>query len=373
MSSDAHDTHRRLHALDGLRASMMMLGLVLHTAVSYGVFDYGDAWGYKDTSTTFVADIIVIFIHVFRMPIFFVLAGFFAAMLYIRRGPLGLARNRFIRIVVPFVIGWAVLYPLVVGGFIFALVSKATVTGIPLPENPDGGAIRVLFFGNSTLHLWFLYYLVYFYAAALLLAPLVLKLPTGWRTGIIDSFGAIVSRPLLRLVILVPITTLALLSMGGSIRTPGTFVIDPLVLLAYGLYFTFGWLLYSQRDRLGQFVHLAWTQTLIAVLPVHCHRGHGGEFLGFGNGRIDGRPHTLRHGRGHHMAVIFWLHRTLPALSRSPFCPGSILRRFLLLGLPGTPAIHDLDSRTAGRLRLVTVAEDGYRSDRHEPDLAGNL
>ena len=44
----------------------------------------------------------ILFIHIFRMPIFFVMAGFFAAMLYLRRGPGGLAQNRATRIVVPF-------------------------------------------------------------------------------------------------------------------------------------------------------------------------------------------------------------------------------------------------------------------------------
>lgn len=96
--------HGRMHALDGLRATMMLLGLVLHTAVSYTVIDLGAAWGYKDTATTLFADLVVMFIHVFRMPVFFVLAGFFAAMLCVRRGVAGFVNNRLQRIVLPFVV-----------------------------------------------------------------------------------------------------------------------------------------------------------------------------------------------------------------------------------------------------------------------------
>ncbi len=87
-------SHGRMHALDGLRATMMLLGLVLHTAVSYTTVSLGAAWPYDDPATTVVADLGTLFIHVFRMPIFFVLAGFFAAMLYLRRGAAGLIRNR---------------------------------------------------------------------------------------------------------------------------------------------------------------------------------------------------------------------------------------------------------------------------------------
>ena len=102
----------------------MLLGVMLHSIISYGAVDYGAAWPYKDAATTGFADVAVIFIHVFRMPIFFVLAGFFAALLYVRRGTVGLLRNRATRIVVPFAVGWLLLYPAVLAGFAFAAGGK---------------------------------------------------------------------------------------------------------------------------------------------------------------------------------------------------------------------------------------------------------
>ncbi|MBT4099962.1 MAG: hypothetical protein HOM68_02150 [Gemmatimonadetes bacterium] len=42
----------RLHALDSLRAVMMMLGLVLHSAVTYTDSDLGSAWSLKDPDST---------------------------------------------------------------------------------------------------------------------------------------------------------------------------------------------------------------------------------------------------------------------------------------------------------------------------------
>jgi hypothetical protein len=59
-----------------------------------------------------VADVALYGIHVFRMPIFFVMAELFSAMLLGRPGTVGLLLNRAVRIGVPFVVGWLVLYPL---------------------------------------------------------------------------------------------------------------------------------------------------------------------------------------------------------------------------------------------------------------------
>jgi len=108
MGTPQHDS--RYHSLDALRGLMMLLGIYLHAAVAYS--EYG-SWPWKDGSTTGLFDVSLGLIHAFRMPVFYVLAGFFAALLHERRGAGGFVRNRVIRILVPFAAGWAVLFPLV--------------------------------------------------------------------------------------------------------------------------------------------------------------------------------------------------------------------------------------------------------------------
>src|SRR5690606_10311224 len=109
-------TSPRYHALDGLRALMMFLGIVLHGVLPYVASNMDVGMAIQDPGA---ADekygLIVVFIHSFRMPIFFVMAGFFAALLRDRRGARGLIVNRFQRIVIPFVVGWFILFPLVAG------------------------------------------------------------------------------------------------------------------------------------------------------------------------------------------------------------------------------------------------------------------
>jgi peptidoglycan/LPS O-acetylase OafA/YrhL len=64
---------RRYHALDGLRAGMMLLGIVFHAALPYTTLP---RWPFKDSSTHPVFDVLTVFLHIFRVPIFFAMAGF---------------------------------------------------------------------------------------------------------------------------------------------------------------------------------------------------------------------------------------------------------------------------------------------------------
>ncbi|MFP5392460.1 MAG: hypothetical protein ACLGI6_13100, partial [Gammaproteobacteria bacterium] len=64
---------QRLHALDNLRGCMMWLGIVLHAAVNHITASAPIPW--RDSQTSPLADLLMLFIHSFRMPVFFILAG----------------------------------------------------------------------------------------------------------------------------------------------------------------------------------------------------------------------------------------------------------------------------------------------------------
>jgi fucose 4-O-acetylase-like acetyltransferase len=244
---------------------MMLLGLVLHAAVSYGAADYGDSWPYQDRSTSPLLDWIVFYIHVFRMPIFYAMAGFFAAMLYERRGAGGFVRHRATRIVVPFVVGWLVLFPLIRTGFIFAVVAR--------DNSLFDGYIAVLgttlkgdLYADSTAHLWFLHYLIMFYVASLIGLPLLRKLPAAWRSGGLELFARLV-RSRWRAVWFALPTVLTMSTMRyGGLDTSPSFLPDPKIVLAYFVFFVFGWLLWPRRDLLTGLTRGAWTQTIAAAL-----------------------------------------------------------------------------------------------------------
>jgi len=99
----------RLHDLDALRAIAMLLGIVLHAALS---FVPGVPWPAKDVRAGEGYGVMVHLIHGFRMALFFMLSGFFTAMLWRRRGLWALAKHRAARVVLPLVLGGVTIVPL---------------------------------------------------------------------------------------------------------------------------------------------------------------------------------------------------------------------------------------------------------------------
>lgn len=243
---------KRYHSFDSLRATMMLLGLVLHTAANYITFPIGDNWPYKDAQTSPAFDILVAFIHTFRMPTFFVIAGFFAAFQYDTRGASSLFHNRLKRIGLPLMGGWFILFPLVIASSIFANMQMS----VPFESRPEDMTLGAIF--DHLMHLWFLYDLLIFYSVALLSMPLIERIPQEIRHRVSDSFRTVASKawgPLFFSVV----TLLTLYSMQtGTLDVSDSFLPAPRVLCAYGVFFTFGWFLYQQRTILDTFSPRAW-------------------------------------------------------------------------------------------------------------------
>src|SRR5258708_3156612 len=172
----------RYHALDGLRAAMMLLGIYLHVAVAYAPIG---GWPYKQAELTPALNLTIIWIHIFRMPVFYVMAGFFAALLYARWGFRPATANRVRRIAIPFVVGWLVVFPLVVALVVLGKGSLAAAVA-PLPP--------ALFWTRlHPLHLWFLEYLLVLYGLAVIAVPALGALPVRWRGALERGFRTAVS------------------------------------------------------------------------------------------------------------------------------------------------------------------------------------
>jgi hypothetical protein len=77
----AQSSTSRLHYLDAMRSVLMLLGVVLHSARPYDSRE----WQVKDVDTLPMLDGLVEAIHLFRMPAFFVVAGYFAMFLVLRQ------------------------------------------------------------------------------------------------------------------------------------------------------------------------------------------------------------------------------------------------------------------------------------------------
>lgn len=256
----------RIYALDSLRAIMMLLGLVIHSAITYGAFDYEAAWPLKDPqNTTAFLDMIVHFIHVFRMPLFFVISGFFAALLFFERSAHKMIKNRIYRIVFPFVIGIIVLVPMTKQAFTF---SNLVIAG---DQQALLHSIQYIITGQflaniSTIHLWFLYYLIMFSVCAWFIAKYQHILPSVIHKNINKIFKRIISSPL-RVLLLAPLTVVSLYYMNAfSIITSTSFRPDLTVFASYGVFYFFGWMLYKNKEYLESFKRHDKLQVAIALI-----------------------------------------------------------------------------------------------------------
>ena len=89
----------------------MLLGVVLHASLSF----FPGFWPVKDDTATFDGpyDEILHAIHGFRMPLFFLLSGFFTTMLWRQRGLSGLVAQRAKRVALPLALAMVTIVPLV--------------------------------------------------------------------------------------------------------------------------------------------------------------------------------------------------------------------------------------------------------------------
>ena len=239
-------TPTRLHALDNLRAVMMWLGIVIHVAVMH--MEGPSPINWHDPTSTRLADLLVAFIHVFRMPVFFIVAGFFVAMLIETRGPAAMLKHRFQRIALPFMLFW----PLVLVFMGFALIVHANVAATGsfgldrtlLPPPPPGKPLL------NTMHLWFIYLLWWLAAGSALLAVLGRRLPAAWRAAPARLLRHLAGAWWGPLVLVLPLLLASIGHPNGIVAPQGSLLPHWSEWLHNGLFFAAGLALYGGRSVL---------------------------------------------------------------------------------------------------------------------------
>jgi hypothetical protein len=259
-------TTERFHALDALRALAMLLGIYLHGAVSFMVGMPPGIWPVRDIHAHSGFDMTFLYIHTFRMPLFFMLAGFFGRMVYQRIGGKDFLRQRFVRLGIPLVVGLAVLLPIMH----VLYLQGATISGPP-PQEVVFEGLRMNYpptfssRGPLLMHLWFIYTLLLVCLLATGARVLAGRVLSSAAFGRVDGamrwlVGSVWGVPMLALITL-PVFCLM---HSPSIDTPTTLVPVPRVLLFYGLFFGFGWLLHRQPALLSGLERRAGRQVLLA-------------------------------------------------------------------------------------------------------------
>jgi glucan biosynthesis protein C len=242
----------RLHGLDAVRAAALLLGICLHATLSFLPGLDPLVWPISDTQKSAPLGLLSFVIHVFRMSVFFLVAGLLAHMLYHRIGLRAFCRNRALRILVPLAGGWVVCYLLIIGVVLWAL---ARAHGGQIPDPLPRAMTEA---GPNLLHLWFLYLLLWLYAITLAGRFAWRALDTQGRLAALAdrALRAMLSRiagpVLLALPIAIALGLDADWQVLFGVPTPGYTVVPPAVpLFIYSFVFAIGWLLDRQRELLA--------------------------------------------------------------------------------------------------------------------------
>lgn len=276
---------------------MMLLAVVRHAAVSYVPTVFFE-WPYRDAQADMLSYWLVIFIRVFNLPVFFAIAGFFAAYLMETRGTREFLRHRWSRVGVPFLVAW----PVLAVTMFFIVPFAARFSAVPpnaaysLAELTSSRALDHLF-----MHLWFLYHLMILCAVASTLRPLATRIPSGVRSRALDLFERWAHRGGIAVLMLAAGLILYRMESWAIDYYAGPFP-APRQLALYGLFFGFGWMLFRRRTVLEGFKRPAW---VLLAAGIACSLVYRHSF------EIGCPPRPDRTcagaGEGHHLRAVVFL------------------------------------------------------------------
>lgn len=234
-------TPPRVHALDQLRALAMLAGVLFHAALAYSPLMQG-WWLTADRQSWAGVDALIWLPHLIRMPLFFLIAGYFTALLLARDGMGGLARQRVRRILIPFLVAWPLVH---------LATSLSTGWALTHVEHPSALLALIREWSTkpeappmplSTGHLWFLYYLLLF----------SLLLWIGRTLGWGEALAGLKQRSPWALVLVLPLALWpGFLLTGAPHPAPEGLLPQVWALSVYGPFFLAGLGLYGQLDRLA--------------------------------------------------------------------------------------------------------------------------
>ena len=317
MNPEDQGQQQRFHSLDAVRAWALLAGIVLHATMAYLPGFGALHWPIADKSTSETLGLTFFVIHIFRMSLFFIVAGFFARLLRERLGTRGLVKNRLRRIGLPLLAATVLILPLTIGAIIWAAVQLGIKGGPP----PQAGA-PVIGPPFPWAHLWFLYLLLVLFALTLPVRTLVVKLDASgaWRASVARWLRAAIDSRVAPLLLAVPVCAALLAAKWWlpwhGIPVPSVGLVPNLPgLLAYGMAFVLGWLMHRESRVLDSlaadwllYLSVAVLATLAAILLA-------GDRLHFSLQPLQGFAHVAYAG-AYALASWCWCFASLGAAVR---------------------------------------------------------
>jgi len=231
--------------MDPMRGILMALGVLLHSAQ---VFNAEKSWLIYSEASSTIAEHLVMVIHLFRMPAFFIVSGFFTLLTLGKYGPKEFLKLRMERVLVPLVVVALTINSL--QAWILAESGWRTFT-----------LTQYLLGGQWISHLWFLVYLLVFFVLSYSSAHLARFIP---RRVLISLQSLLITLPLWVVLLVMPVYYLALLTAAKlfpALYRPWLGVLSLYDLFYFLQFFCFGIVLCAYRPLFKSFTELSVTKT----------------------------------------------------------------------------------------------------------------
>ena len=245
----------RIHYMDALRGTAMLLGIVFHSLlflVPYDAWPVHDAWAHATDPRQNPYALAISGLHGFRMPLFFVISGFFTAMMWRSRGIRRVLRHRLVRIGVPLLAGMVTIVQ--VTNWLFS------GQAFPLLSWP-------LAWVDGLAHLWFLWHLLLMTGG--LAIALRLRLEFRRRAW----------------WVLVPLALVPQFLMQERLAFGADYSVGllpvPRVFVYYTIFFLFGVFFYQNNIEIKRRWTLALLPAVLAALPAGMMLMHDERFRQF--------------------------------------------------------------------------------------------
>lgn len=238
----------------------MWLGILLHAIIVYKYTPEANWPSDAQLKSPFL-DWLYELIHLFRMPLFFMVAGFFARLVLMKSGEKYFITQRVRRILIPFLVGIVVLVPTSLLPFHFYRLRF--VEGMEF-TSAARDSIKSMFGWNGMLHLWFLYYLLIFYTFFIIGTKMVKW--SGWEiAGHVSRLINHITPMKLGVSI---ILLYGIFLIFNAYLPPVYTGIRPnfFYLCYYGFFFLAGWVMQINMKSIESFKGYAWIYLLFGIL-----------------------------------------------------------------------------------------------------------
>lgn len=277
LSTGKNDTH--FHYLDGVRAFALLLGIFYHGVMSMVSYIPPMVWAVKEHHANIGIDAFFFISHTFRMQAFFLVSGFFAHMVYHKRGTIGFISHRFKRITIPLIIFWPVIFFMLNTLWIWGFQKMGFFSADPVLSKMSLSQLVTGSFITGTwrsggfplTHLWFLYYLTLFFILVIVVRFVlerVIDSDLKLRTGLDKLMGYLMTHRLGSVVFaLLTIPAMWFMKNGFGVDTPDYGLVPKIPsMVVYGLYFSIGWFLHRNLHLMEGFKKYRKSNLILSIL-----------------------------------------------------------------------------------------------------------